>query len=148
MRNREKQFKLEGFRHNVKSLKACLRTVNIIDCTVAKNEGDKAIKVTKELISKGIFNAEETLGSADAFRYCFWSGSMARRMGGDKARNVGELQEKLGGTDLNAPETQMDLKNNQVGIYFGELADSDDEVRQRCLGAVRKGRLTIINGPK
>ncbi len=56
--------------------------------------------------------------NGDAFRHCYWSASMVKRVGVDWAKKWGDAHE-LGATGQPSIERKMDQWNNQVGRVAG-----------------------------
>jgi len=102
----------------------------------AHEAGQKA----EELVRNG-----QTDGPQDALRHCMWSCCMARLMGAQAAKVIGDNHEnrndKYG--ENNPGARNMDQSNNKSGRASancsGSCADS-------CLAKLKKGRLTGING--
>ncbi len=81
-------------------------------------------------------------GPADAYRHLVWLGELSRRMGPDMAGSLGDLHEIHGqasamrrettgqGRDLinGAAATDMDRRNNLIGVSIGQQANSFDDV--------------------
>eukprot|EP00587_Corethron_hystrix_P001199 CAMPEP_0113309126 /NCGR_PEP_ID=MMETSP0010_2-20120614/7297_1 /TAXON_ID=216773 ORGANISM="Corethron hystrix, Strain 308" /NCGR_SAMPLE_ID=MMETSP0010_2 /ASSEMBLY_ACC=CAM_ASM_000155 /LENGTH=1028 /DNA_ID=CAMNT_0000164321 /DNA_START=360 /DNA_END=3447 /DNA_ORIENTATION=+ /assembly_acc=CAM_ASM_000155 len=68
----------------------------------------EAESVAEKSCFKGSTNGEQ-----DAFRHIYWQCRLTQRIGADKAKKVGDINEECGG---NSEETKkMDYHNNQVG---------------------------------
>jgi hypothetical protein len=81
--------------------------------------------------------------NGDAFRHCWWSYLMARKVGSDWAKRWGDAHE-LGASSQPAIEQEMDLWNNQVGR---NIADSGQQGVSFAMESVRSGVCRrIVNG--
>jgi len=81
--------------------------------------------------------------NGDAFRHCYWSYAMVRRVGLDWAKRWGDAHE-LGASGQPAVEREMDLWNNQVGRNAGE---SGEQSVSFIMELVRSGVCRrIVNG--
>lgn len=80
-------------------------------------------------------------GPQDAFRHCLWLCLMAKSIGTDNARLIGQNHEKHG--EANKAENQMDLSNNEQGIM---CAVEGKDCFDCCLDKVSTGRLVHLPG--
>lgn len=80
----------------------------------------------------------------DAYRHFYWSFAMARMLGADRARDIGNANEVSGGNPAN--ETEMDTWNNETAIRMAQDARyrnlpnadvAEIAIRNRCLRTVR-----------
>jgi len=80
--------------------------------------------------------------ASDAFRHCYWSALITREIGENEALKFTTMHES---SPLNAPiERNMDLHNNRIGIDIGKNGGSDMLIANRCVEALKMGRLTTI----
>jgi RHS repeat-associated protein len=146
-----------------------------LECKEAFKISRKAIKRTEELLNKGIWGnpAGFNDGPADAFRHCYWSGTMtiafATRKwmfddwsgGAVKAKIYGDLHEygvkppthknpKLPHTTLKQlrkhffKRRAMDLHNNAAGIGYARDCRNNSELEKRCINGSRPGGDLVV----
>src|SRR5579884_1620860 len=106
----------------------------------AYRDKNKAVDETNKRFHSGFHN-----GPADAWRHCYWSCLMARDVGQDCAKAVGDNHEAAN-KRANPPEPDseynMDTNNNSVGR--GLASDSGD-CGDLCQRALDDGKLTVLN---
>ena len=95
-------------------------------CANAWRARDKAIKERRARFG----DPETSDGKDNAFKHCVWSCEMARSIGQECAKYIGDQHEEAGnrGKRKQRPdEAEMDYHNNHIGR---ELADIGKEVRE------------------
>jgi hypothetical protein len=79
---------------------------------------------------------------ADAFRHCYWSALLARKIGAKYAEYYTCAHEDF----PNNPheEKAMDLHNNSIGISIGRLGGDDRQLSERCMAALLNNKLKTL----
>jgi len=91
----------------------------------------EARQVTAEIKNDPDLDGDDNGGQVDAFRHAFWMASLAQEISVRSARRLGKAHEKGNKIDYerlkteegmipDLPATQMDLKNNEVGLEIGK----------------------------
>lgn len=79
---------------------------------------------------------------SDAFRHCFWSALLTRKIGYDGAREFTTAHES---SPTNVPaEKGMDLHNNSVGLNIGKNGGTDKYLSSLCATALAAGKLKVL----
>ncbi|ASV76675.1 hypothetical protein THTE_4074 [Thermogutta terrifontis] len=126
---------------------AQIRAVGPINAWIANRLSHQAIRETQRVAERlpggpdGLHN-----GPADAFRHCYWSCLMCRRLGQDVAKRIADVHEYCARDDQPAAEEAMDQFNNAVGRKIGKSARSDEDCSRGCESAVHEGRLQLSPG--
>lgn len=116
-----------------------------VQCQQAKSSAEWAEQVTAWRFGVNGHN-----DVSDAFRHCAWMGSLATRVGETRAEDIGFLHERH--TPNPYSEWAMDVLNNQVGAYYGQLAvdmqlsDQWGYVISVCESEARSGNLYGADG--
>lgn len=129
--------------------------VEVLSCDGLFGEGGKIVDaiglqkaLTAYLLSRtALIEAKQSglpgaaNGPQDAFRHCLWSCLMAKEIGVENAKIVGDLHEICRDTSYknSAESTQMDLKNNEVGRGYGAVANADCSAE--CMKGIGGGDL-------
>lgn len=79
---------------------------------------------------------------SDAFRHCFWSALLARDVGFNNGLAFTTAHESFSGNKMD--EKRMDLHNNRVGLNIGRQGGSNSTLSDRCMSALRAGKLQVI----
>ena len=108
--------------------------VGPIDALTAKNLAVKALKRSNELsveLGGGIHN-----GPADAFRHCYWSCLMAKEIGDEQAKEIGDIHENCA-SNQDSAEASMDFHNNAKGREVAVKGNCEEG----CKEALKEGVL-------
>lgn len=89
------------------------------------------------------FGRNDHNGQGDAFRHCLWSALLSRDIGYMHALRYTSADGDFPANP--ALEKAMDLHNNAVGLKLGLATSSNEIPSDRCINALRSGRLTVIN---
>jgi hypothetical protein len=83
-------------------------------------------------------------GPQDAYRHCLASCESARENGETATQCMAWANEKKGDWKRGQEqgERAMDDRNNAIGIVFGGSADSFQDCKSKCMGAVNSGQTT------
>ena len=87
--------------------------------------------IAEETIKDTTLDGDYAGGQVDAFRHGLWMSSLTQKIGARRARSLGKAYEKSNEIDYHKGElednflpdymsSQMDLKNNEVGILVGK----------------------------
>ena len=79
---------------------------------------------------------------SDAFRHCFWSAILARDIGFQDAMRFTTAHESSPKNRLE--ERRMDLHNNRVGLDIGRASGTNESLSDRCMAALRAGKLIVL----
>lgn len=79
---------------------------------------------------------------SDAFRHCYWSALIAKRVSYYDAIKFTTLHEMRPGNDL--AEKRMDLHNNKIGAQIGRRGGSAKVISDKCYKALKQGKLTYL----
>ncbi len=83
----------------------------------------------------------------DAYRHLVWLGMMTQKYGAETARKMGELHESkipfVGSYGQSAPEKEMDLYNNELGIELGSKAKTIPELMEMAKKLVEEKKVKI-----
>ena len=79
--------------------------------------------------------------AGDAFRHCYWSAILCRDLGYVVALRYTSAHEAFAGNP--ALEKAMDLHNNAVGLNIGRAGGPNRIISNRCVEAMRSGRLKV-----
>jgi RHS repeat-associated protein len=117
---------------------ACVCAGGISKCNkAAQLASDALAEAQKRFPADSLHN-----GVGDAWRHCYWSGEMAKAIGQECAKIIGDIHEDAGdrkGQPKN--ERDMDEHNNSVGrglaLQSGNCAD-------RCQQALKDGKLKTL----
>ena len=83
-------------------------------------------------------------GPQDAYRHCLWSCMMAKAIGADKAKSIGDCHEQSGDDVGQKPEdAAMDTANNGQGR---EAAKCPDDCKDSCMNKLNSGDLVGRGG--
>jgi RHS repeat-associated protein len=111
------------------------------DAAMTKLDADNSLDAAKNSGLPGLHN-----GQADAYRHCYWSCLMTKRMGAVKAETAGNIHEDWGDkAGQPAIERQMDLHNNSAGRGCAGSKDSSIDCDQSCRNKLIDGSLWWID---
>ena len=114
-------------------------------------------KVVDSIKRSGTIGVDNNGGKLDAFKHAYWMASTANSIGSKKAKKLGKAHEKGNYLQYKKHEleesilpdsvsSEMDLKNNEVGISLIEKHKklSPQVIQKKVLTALHEGKLTII----
>lgn len=120
-----------------------------------------AIAVTKEIEKDTTLDRDTDGGQVDAFRHTYWMASLAQKINSRKVRKLGLVHEKANYINFkknqkednslpDAANRDMDLQNNDYGIYIGNNNKNLDEKDLIILvkKAILEGKVWKINKNK
>jgi hypothetical protein len=114
-------------------------------CSCGYTKCKKGAELAQQALAEAAKRYPNSLhnGDGDAFRHCYWSCEMARAIGLDCAKIIGDNHEAAGNRNGQPPaEYNMDFNNNSVGRG---LASSSGDCGDLCKKALDGGKLTVIN---
>ncbi|NVK20589.1 MAG: hypothetical protein HWE30_17995 [Methylocystaceae bacterium] len=102
-------------------------------------------------LTKKQFGKNGRSDDSDAFRHAYWSFMMAKKLGVEGAKNIGDghetasLRSYYQGSDQTDGELLMDLHNNQIGRQLYErYKDSDLPPEKIIMDALNSGQLQTV----
>lgn len=114
-------------------------------------------QIAKEMEKSSELDSDGNGGQVDAFRHCLWMASLCQKIRWKKAYRLGVAHEKGNRIDYkrgnnedgslpDAISSEMDLRNNEVGIKIGKKYKkaSREELIEIVKQAVLNGELWII----
>jgi hypothetical protein len=116
----------------------CLASFGPFDCLTGSDCADTA---RSEAASSGM--PGRTNGKEDSLRHCIWTCCMARMLGEDTARAIGDFHEEC--NPSKPAETCMDKLNNDAGVSIG-LNHKGTTCLAGCLGFLKAGELQTAPG--
>lgn len=102
------------------------------------------LKESRELAfseTKRIFGVNGRNDKSDAFRHCYWSALLSRKLGYINALEFTNAHES---SSLNDPlEKTMDLHNNSVGLKIGHSKLPSSPLSNECIAALNADLLKV-----
>ncbi len=115
-----------------------------------------AIKITDSLEKNKILS-DKSGGNLDAFKHSYWMALLSQNIKSKKAYRLGVIHEKINYHQYkrncysqDSTASLMDLKNNEVGISYGEKYKeiSKNELIEIIISAIRNGELYRLKKDK
>ncbi|QZN82242.1 RHS domain-containing protein [Stenotrophomonas sp. DR822] len=116
--------------------RSAIKLVGVVDAIKARLAADEAMESARKSGLSGMSH-----GRGDAMRHCTWSCQMARDIGEENARLIGDNHE-LWGADSPGGR-QMDLNNNAIGR---DLSSMSGACSANCLEAAKNDALEVYYG--
>ena len=107
------------------------------------------LNITDSLESHNILS-DRSGGNLDAFKHSYWMAMLTKNIKSKKAKRLGIIHEKTnyqqfirGNNSQDSAASLMDLKNNEIGIYYGEKYrnKSNEELINALISAIKNGEL-------
>lgn len=115
-------------------------------------------KIADKMVQDTSLDGDANGGQVDAFRHVFWMASLARQINDKKAQKLGIAHEKTNFREFkknrnqgvfthDAVSCEMDLKNNDIGIYLGTSNRniSADSLVKLTRNLVKSGKAWVIS---
>lgn len=106
--------KASGAERRGSEARSAIKLVGFVDAVRARNAAEDAKELARLSGLPGLF-----YGQGDAMRHCTWSCQMAREMGAESAKLIGDNHE-IWGADPHGGR-QMDLDNNAIGRGLSKI---------------------------
>jgi hypothetical protein len=109
---------------------------------------EEAVRYATDMAKK-TYPGEGVDDRADALRHLLWQGAVAQEQGSIPAAITGYGHEiGLGMLPPQAPDTEMDLENNELGRQLGAQTKTREELLDAAIEAVNAGRARTLNKSK
>lgn len=121
----------------------CVWNYSIARCKKALRLAKMADRTTRKLfgLPKNASLDKYDGTKINAFRHCYWSALMTRRMGADAAKGIADIHEKYGKN--NEKNMNMDLHNNAWGRWIGSN-QGQNVSRQWCFATANNASPLIV----